>query len=89
MVAVQVVDEVEERSGPPVDVLEDHDDRLLARERLEQPAKGPEAFAAVERGRIAQPLRDPTRVLLPREHRVEIAHPTHDLEEREQRNALP
>ncbi len=86
--AVEVVDQVEERAGRPVDVLEDQDDRRSPRERLEQAAKRPETLAAVERRRVAQALGDPLRVCLICERGLEVARLAEDLEQREQRHPL-
>ena len=46
----EVCDQVEQGRFGPVDVLEDHDDRSLSRNRLEQPQKREEDLLASDRG---------------------------------------
>ena len=47
-----VLDQVEKRRLGPVDVVEDDDERLLLRERLEQPAHGPERLLGRAAGAV-------------------------------------
>ena len=52
-----VLDQVEERRLGPVEVVHHDDERPRSRERLEQPADGPEGLLARRSSRAAEPER--------------------------------